>query len=237
MDVKNPLFLSTIVILGAVFTIGKVEAGEVHTSGGNFSGNATPTEYIITVNAIEFHRVGDNDNTYQSFVNKSTNWDIASANPGAALGSVNATNPLPVGTYDKIRFTVSKTMTIKGAISSLSDSSPCRTDAAGTTVSNPFGEGVLDTAYLGSRDGGTATAETVTVPSGSDVDPPSGMTDLGSSFRGTLTLASPFAVSTIVPAITIKFDVSNAMQFVLLPDRSGRCVVFPGPPSIAVQVS
>ena len=220
-----------------VWVVNIAIAGATHTSAGNFSGNATPTEYIITVNAIEFHKVGDDADTFQAFVNKASNWDIASANPGAAIGSVSATNPLPKGTYDKIRFTVSKTMTIKGSVASLSGGLPCRTNADGGTVTNPFGPGALAFAYLGSRDGGSATAETVTVPTGTDSELPADFTDLGSAFRATMTLGSKFTVANNVPKFEMKFDVTNAMQFVLLPDLSGRCVVFPGPPSVEIDIS
>ena len=238
MRIKKELLKIGIITLGSVFLAGQTYASEVHSQSGGFTGNSTPTEYILTISAIEFHRVGDDAATYQPFVTTSANWDIASANPGAALGNMKSTTALPAGTYDKIRFTVSKTMTIKGAISTLSDSLPCRTEGDAQTVSNPFGAGLLDTAYLGARDGGTAEPETVTIPTGSNVEPSPDFTDLGTSFRGTLTLGQTFTVTNgSTPTLKLKFDVTDSIQFSVLPDLSNRCVVFPGPPSMAIEVT
>lgn len=229
--------LGIMTALGSFSLCGNVHATEVHSQSGGFTGNATPTQYIITISAIEFHKVGDDAATYHPFVTTPANWDIASANPGASLGAMKSTSPLPSGTYDKIRFTVSKTMTIKATIASLSDGSPCRSESDAQTVTNPFGAGVLNTAYLGARDGGPAEPETVTVPSGSNVEPSPDFTDLGSSFRGSMTLGQTFTVANgSIPTIKLKFDVTNATQFVVLPDGSSRCAVFPGPPSLSVDV-
>ena len=230
--------LSIMMAFGSVALWGNVYASEVHSQSGGFTGNATPTQYIITISAIEFHKVGDDAATYHPFVTTSANWDIASANPGSSLGAMKSTSTLPAGTYDKIRFTVSKTMTIKASIAALSDGSPCRSEGDAQTVSNPFGAGVINTAYLGARDGSTAEPETVTVPSGSNVEPSPDFTDLGSSFRGSMTLGQTFTVvNGSIPAIKLKFDVTNAAQFTILPDGSARCVVFPGPPSLSVDVA
>lgn len=239
MDMKKFLQINMVTtIASTLLTVGQVYASEVHTNTGSFAGNATPTSYILRISAVEFHKVGDDSSTYQPFVSTPADWDIASASAGANIGTMQGSSPLAAGSYDKIRFTVSKTMTITGAISSLSGGAPCRTEGDGQTVSNPFGAGVIDTAYLGARDGGAAEAETVTVPTGSSATPPSDFTDLGTSFRGVLTLAEPFTVSAgTLPTIKLKFDVTNAIQFVLLPDLTGRCVVFPGPPSLAVSVT
>lgn len=239
MDVmkKTAKLRGITLLLGSLLLAGQVYASEVHTQSDGFTGNSTPTKYVLTISAIEFHRVGDNDATYHTVVSTTADWDIASANPGATLGSMSLTTSLPAGTYDKIRFTVSKTMTVQASIASLQDGSPCRTESNVETVSNPFGAGELNIAYLGVRDGGAAEPEVVTMPSGSDTEPSPDFTDLGSTFRGSLVLSQPFTVSGgTIPTIKLKFDVTNSVQFTPLQDGSGRCVVFPGPPSMSVEV-
>src|SRR3990167_2032186 len=238
MEATLNKLMRIIVLAGSLIVSACSYAAETHTSGGNFAGNATPTKYVLTISAIEFHKVGDGATVFVPFVDTSAEWDIASANPDANIGTMSSTKSLPAGTYDKIRFTVSKTMTIQGATSSLSGGAPSRTESDAQTVTNPFGAGVLDIGYLGARDGAASEPETVTVPSGSDVEASSDFTDLGTSFRGVLTLPNTFTISGTggLPMIKLKFDVTNAMQFVVLPDQTNRCIVFPGPPSLAVDV-
>ena len=217
----------------SMFLIGTVHAVEVHSSAGSFEGNATPTKYVITVSKVEFHKSGDPDSTYTTFVDQTADWDIASVSAGASIGTMGASGALTAGTYDKVRFTVSKTMTITASAASLSDSLPCRTESAPTIITDPLGDGSISAVYQGERDGGAAEPETMVIPTGSSAEPSSEFTDLGTSFRGTLPIT--FTVTAAKPTITIKFDVTNAAQFVVI--SGGRCIVFPGPPSVAIDVT
>ena len=217
-----------------LFFIQPAYASEVHSQAGNFTGNATPTKYIITVSRIEFHKQGDPDTVFVTYVSTSSDWDIASVSAGGSIGTMQATNTLPSGTYDKIRFTVLKTMTVQGSIASLQDTLPCRTENDANTVSNPFGNNSVSTAYLGARDGGASEPETVTVPTGSNVQASSDFTDLGTAFRVSMPITFTVSNNKAID-FKIKFDVTNSLQFVLRPGTT-QCIVFPGPPSVAVDI-
>lgn len=237
MDVIFRNFLvrtSTIAILiGSLCLARGAYAVEVHSQSSSFSGNATPTKYIITVSKIEFHKSGNADDVFTTFVNRTADWDIASVSAGGSIGTMAATTTLSPGTYDKVRFTVSKTMTIQGSITNLGDGSPCRTDSDANTVLDPLGDGSVSKVYLGVRDGGASEPETMTIPSGSRAKASADFTDLGDSFRGAIAIS--FTVTGATPNIKMKFDVTNAMIFIRLQDN--RCIVFPGPPSMSIEVT
>lgn len=199
-----------------------------------FTGNGTPTEYLLTISQIAFHKTGDPASTYTIYASSTGQFDIAAVNPGTNVGILNESGVLTSGTYDKIRFTVSKTMSIKGSFNgTLSNGVTCRTTSNPTVVNDPLGDGSIDRVYLGATDGGVAELETVTVPSGSNVEASEDFTDLGTSFRGTLPVN--FTVTNAVPTVTVKFNVTNALQFI--PYGPAQCAVFPGPPTVTVVVS
>lgn len=221
----------SIMILGGLHCAYAIES---HSEAGNFVGNATPTKYVITVSQIQFHKKGAADGDFVTFISGASDWDIASTSAGSSIGTMKTAATLVSGVYDKLRFVVSKTMTLQGAVASLSDSLPCRTEGDAVSVSDPFGNGSVDTAYLGARDGGAAESETVTVPSGSSVQTSSEFENLGSGFR--ITIPITFTVKNNQPNFKLAFDVTNAIQFVLRPGTS-QCIVFPGPPSMSIGVT
>lgn len=197
------------------------------------TGNTTPTKYLLSISQVSFHKAGDPASTFIPYATGTGQYDIASVSPNANVGVLQATGTLSQGTYDQVQLTVNKTMTLQASNPSLTDSLPCRTTSTVTVITDPFGDKSLDKAYLGSRDGGTAQPETVTVPSGSKVKLPDSMKDNGSTFTGTLPVN--FTVSSANPTITIKFDVTNAITLQAL--NVSTCIVFPGPPSITIVSS
>jgi hypothetical protein len=205
------------------------------------TGNATPTQYLVTVSNIQFHRVGDPSTTYITYASGTSTFDIAGTSPGGFVGKVQKTGNLLPGTYDKIRFTVSKSMKIKGASNGVlvGNGKTCRTISADSSVSNPFGDGSVNTAYLGATNSGSAELSNVAVPTGTSVTLPTGFTDQGSTMLGTISVnftipEAPAGTPILPPDITINFDVTNAIDFEAI--NATQCVVFPGPPSINVAV-
>ncbi|MDR3491147.1 MAG: DUF4382 domain-containing protein [Gammaproteobacteria bacterium] len=200
-----------------------------------FAGNATPTQYLVNVSNVAFHKVGDPAGTFIPYASDAGQFDIASVPPNGNAGLLSSTGTLPSGTYDQIRFNVSKTMQLNGASNgNLGNGSPCRTVTPAVALNNPLGDNSVSVAYLGSTDGATPQLETTTVPSGSAVTLPSGYTDLGNSLQGIVPVN--FTVTNdVAPTTSIKINVTNAMMFT--PTGVGTCAVFPGPPSITISVA
>lgn len=219
---------STFLVAAFILMMGR------HACADQFSGNGTPTQYLLTISKIEFHKAGDSDSVYTTYANSTGQYDIAASDPGANVGVLSSTGTLSSGTYDKIRFTVSKTMSIKGSYNgTLSNGVTCRTTDTPTIVSDPFGNGSVSQVYLGETDGGAAELETVTVPSGSNVETSEDFADLGTSFRGTLPVN--FTISSAIPSVKLSFNVTNALMFQAY--GGAQCVVFPGPPTVTVTVT
>lgn len=195
---------------------------------------ATPTQYTVTLSEVAFHKTTAPANSYTVYANGSTQVNIASVGAGQPCGSLNPTGNLTPGSYDTFRFTVSKTMVVKGASTgNLANGLPCRTIAGGAVVTDPMGDGSISEAYLGSTADGTPEAETVVVPSGSGVTLPSGFVDLGSSFQASMPIS--MNVSGSVPTGTVSFDVTNSIQF----EAYGltQCLVFPLAPTVTVNIA
>lgn len=194
---------------------------------------ATPSIYKVTVSEVGFHKVGDTAGVYTPYASGSGLYDIAAASPNANVGILTATGTLPPGTYDEIKFVVSKTMTLKGS-ADVGGGVTCRTVTGGAVIADPFGDGSVDQGYAGTTDPGAPEPEVVAVPSGTGVILPTGFTDLGTSFQGVV--ATNLTVEgTEVPRVTVRFDVTNAIDFGLTP--GGACVVFPGAPTVTVDVA
>lgn len=203
-------------------------------SNAAFAVEGTPTQYHVTVSAVEFHRTGDPAGTFVTYANSSGTFDIASANPGQAIGVLSSTDTLPAGDYDEMRFTISKTMSLQGSSSgTLANGVTCRTITGAAAVSDPFGDGSVDSAYVGATDGATPTLESVAVPSGSAITLPTDLADLGTSFQ--VTTPMDFTVTDSPPDVTVKFDVTDAMDF--LPYGATSCIIFPGAPTVTVTIA
>lgn len=203
-----------------------------------FSGNATPTNYTVTLQNVAFHRVGAPSGSFTSYASGSGAFDIASASVGNPVGTLQSTGLLGPGDYDQIRFQVSKFMTVTANYSGAAlpnGVTQCRTVANATKITDPFGDGSVSVAYLGSTDGGTPEASTIEVPSGSSVDLPAGFTSVGESLQGIEDVAGMSVGNDAVPNVTVSFDVTNAVLFAAY-GASG-CVVFPGPPTVTISVA
>lgn len=197
--------------------------------------NGTPTQYSVTVSQVAFHKVGDPSDTFTSYASGSGQYDIASVVPNANVGVLSATGVLSAGVYDQIRFTISKTMALKGASNgNLSNGLPCRTSSAGTVINDPLGNGSVSAAYLGAADSAAPQLESTAVPSGSGVILPSGVVDMG---NGNLQITMPVSVRITngSPNAKISINVTNAMIF--FPLSASTCAVYPGPPTVNVTVS
>lgn len=202
-----------------------VASGYAQTQG-------TPTEYLVSVSNVEFHKVGTPPGVFVPYAANVGNFDIASAAPFSNVGSVFANGAVQPGTYDQVRFLVSKTLTLTGSVGDAGDGLPCRTDTNGAVVFNPFGDGSVSQASLGSRDGGAGQPQSIVVPSGSAVPIPSILVSFGSSFRVTVPIT--FSVTTSVPIVTVRFNVTDSMLFIGIDPAT--CYVFPQAPGVSVSV-
>lgn len=210
-----------------------VIASSVIASQSSFAitGNATPSQYSVNLQKVAFHQSGAASNSFITYASGSSNIDIAAVSPGQPCGSLAPSAPLPSGTYDQLQVTISKTMVLKGSSNgNLSNGKPCRTIAGGALVTDPFGDGSISSAYLGSTDGAAAESETVIVPSGTAVTLPSGMTTSGDTL--TQTVSATVNVANSVPSTRVSFDVTSGMLFE--PLGANQCIVFPVPPGITI---
>ncbi len=73
--------------------------------------DVTPEIYKVTINKIEFHN--STTDTWITVGQGDMTFDIASVNAGATVGGYVSGKPIPAGTYDKVRITVSRHMSIK----------------------------------------------------------------------------------------------------------------------------
>lgn len=204
----------------------------VNQSYAQLPGNTTPTEYIVSVSQVAFHKVGDPPNVFIPYAADAGQYNIASVSPHSNVGTLNATGTIQPGIYDEIQFIVSKTITLQGS-QVLMDGFPCRTDSTGGVLIDPFGDGSVSAVAIGSRDGGPAQSQVITVPSGPGVPLPPELIDLGSSFK--VILPVNFTITNAVPTVTVTFDVTNAMTLEGITDTL--CVVYPQPPGINITVS
>jgi hypothetical protein len=230
---RNRILISnTALIISTLFVSSAVNAT-------SFVGNGTPTVYNVTLQNVSFHKAGTPSNSFISYASGSGLFDIAAANPGSPIGTLQSTSQLGGGFYDQMRFQVSTRMVVKGAyVGLLSNGLPCRTVANGTVISNPAGDGSISQAALGSTDGGTPEEETIVVPSGYGITLPSGYVLVGTSLAGLAalniqgTVPVSMTVAGSVPTVTTTFNVTNSLMF--LAYGPSNCLVIPGPPVITV---
>lgn len=198
-------------------------------SGNLYAGSETPTQYTVTLSRVEFRKTGSS--AFTTYASGSTQVNIASVSAGQPCGQLNPTGKLTPGSYDTMRFTVSRTMVVKGQSTGvLSNGVTCRTTSSSTLITDPFGDGSVSAAYLGATDGGVPEAQTVLVPTGSAVTFPTGFSVVGNNIQATMPVTMQVAGS--VPRGTVSFDVTSAIQF--QPYGVSQCLVFPSAPSITV---
>lgn len=222
---KTTTFCSYLLALGILTTSASYAA--------TFAGNATPTNYTVNLQQVSFHRVGAPVDAFASYASGSGAYDIAAATVGTPVGTLQSNGALGSGSYDQMRFEVSKTMNVTASYAGSlapSTATTCRTMANATAINDPLGDGSVSVAYLGSTDGGVAQEATIMVPTGSAVTLPAGYVDTGSNIQGTVDIAGFTVADGEVPASRLNIDVTNSVMFVGY-GASG-CIVFPGPPVI-----
>lgn len=203
-------------------------------AGHAYASTATPTQYTVTLSKVEFHKADAPAGAFKTYARGSTQVNIASVSAGQPCGELKPTGTLTPGEYDEFRFTLSKTMTVTGSsVGNLSNGKPCRTITGGALVTDPYGDGSISEAYLGSTDGAAAEPETVVVPGGTAVTLPTGFVVQGGNFQATIPLV--MSVGTSVPQNTVSFDVTSAIQFEAL--GANQCLVFPGAPTVTLSTS
>lgn len=200
-------------------------------AGNVYAGTETPTQYTVTLSKVEFRKAGGG--SFTTYARGSTQVNIASVGAGQPCGQLQPTGKLTPGNYDQMRFTVSKTMVVKGqSTGTLSNGVTCRTTSSSTLIQDPYGDGSVSEAYLGATDGAAPEAQTVIVPTGSAVTYPSGFASVGNTIQATTPVAMNVAGS--VPQGTVSFNVVNAIDFE--PYGATQCLVFPVAPSINVSI-
>lgn len=220
------LFLGFIYILSTILTALCISNTNVFAAA--FSDSATPTEYIVTLKNVSFHKSGTALNDFIPYASGAGQFDIARATSNKPAGNLNPTGQLSAGNYDEVLFSISKSITIKGASTNLlSNGLPCRTVNHAAAINDPFGDGSVSIAYLGATDGGMPESETVTVSSGTGVDLPIGLIDQGKDLEGRLPFS--FNVAGNVPIITTRFDITHSIIFAAY---GKQCLVFLKPPSV-----
>lgn len=201
--------------------------GSIASAGLAGGTNATPTAYEVTVVAIDFVK---SDGSVFNFFTGNQVIDIASVNANQAAAAIGAGVSIPAGTYTQMRVTISGNFGMTGTAVVAGIAQPCRTGPGGANVN--LGAVTASAAFA---DGGVAAKQTVSIPTGAGVNlAGTGLTNLGNgNYR--FTTAQNFAIpegQEILPAYTVKFDVTNAMEFV---NNGGACAVVPQPPTVTVS--
>jgi len=199
---------------------------------------AAPNVYKVTLKKIEFRR---SDNSYYTFFDGSSQFDIASASAGEAVGTFAQGASLPAGTYNQMRLTVSRIFQLTGSYTNAGSGQPCRTNT-GSSCSGS--RGGVSNLCDGATDGGTATEQALYVPTGgaaSTAIAAAGMEEIGDTATGDLrfpvsmSTTTVSADNTVPPSIRIDFDVADAME--LLTTGVGACELTPTPPTITVTIT
>jgi len=193
-------------------------------AGGGVKVNVDPNPYKIIMKKAELHNSGTGE--WVTAGEGDLTVDIASAEAGGlAAGYVSGT-AIPEGTYDQIRVTISRDITVKASY----------TDAAGA-----FGGGAgaayytIDETGIGgsiqtSNDSGVWAEGTCQIPASvSGVD-----TELG-TYTDTYTFSSPITVAKgSTQKVRVKFGVTNATTFEQT--GLGTAVAYPSTPDVEVTI-
>ncbi|MCP5352543.1 MAG: hypothetical protein H6926_05075 [Chromatiales bacterium] len=206
-------------------------AGPLVTAGGTA---ATPTQYEITLNAVEFKRA---DGTYYPFFSGTATFDVGSASAGAnsTVGAIAAGNSLEPGvSYTAMRVTVASSHNVTGGVANAGTGQPCQTGGAGSGTGVVLNNVNFET---GSATGGSGTSQSLDVPTdATGTTVASALSTAGIERTGNqLRFEVPLAVTvptdnTVPPALAIGFDVAGQLEF--LTTGVGTCAVMVLPPII-----
>jgi hypothetical protein len=235
MKKLTPIFLSSILLVSA--TAAYAEDPQELVPGGV---SVTPTRYELSLKAVDFKTV---DNTFVSYSDEDAPFDMASANAGSNIGNYGSGAAVQAGTYDGMRFTMARSMTV---VASGTDDlgNPCHTEAGlGTTTINADigGEERTLTVNLGSTDNSAATADLIEIPNDDAIDEElegdDGMETLpDGSIRGALDFSNgsiTIPAGATNPDMKITFNVTNAVT--LKGIDANECAIIPNAPAMTVE--
>lgn len=99
---------------------------------------ATPTKYQVNIRRVSFRNQAGEWITY---IDQLFPMDIASANPGAAIGTLGRGNNIPPGTYDAMMFHIGSEFTINASVADVGNGFAAYTDgsSAGSVSVSDFG--------------------------------------------------------------------------------------------------
>ena len=226
------ILLKATVIAAAFLFFAQNASAFTSVMGGTL---ATPTVYEITITKVEFK---NSNNVYVTFFSGSVPFDIASANPGGAVGAIGQSSTLPSGTYTEMRITFSRTFGIVGSVADAGNGQPARTDTG-----NPANQtqGAVTNIGVAKPGAGTATKQSIPIPSGASVTTiltNNNMEEVaGNQIRFTVPSSFSFTISeenAVMPDLKMNFDVTNSIEF--LGTAPGAAVVIPLPPDVSVTI-
>jgi len=203
---------------------------------------ATPSVYKVTITKIEFLK----GTTWATFFSGTCTIDIASVSAGGDAGSCGGGNTLDPGTYTQMRITINRTFGLKGSVTDATagaGAQACRTSTGAASTTATAGAITYSDINSGSTDGGTATEQTLSIPTASDgsiastINAISGMSISSSSLTMTinLTFTVPEGEATAPSGISMDFQVENKLEF--LTTGAGTCTVGNMPPIITVTTN
>jgi hypothetical protein len=161
-------------------------------------------------------------------------FDIASVAANQPVGAVGEGATLPPGTYTNMRIEISRTFGLTGS-ANVPGEGTVYTDSNNTTPVSYSTMSNISTATVGS---GTATKQSVSVPTGiatADLTA-AGLEELPSG-NLRFSVAAAFILpegNTVSPSLGIKFNVTNAMDFLRV--APGVVIVTPVPPAATITV-
>jgi len=226
------ILLKAIVIAATFLLFGQNASAFTSVMTGTL---ATPTVYEVTITKIEFKNTSE---TYVTFFSGSVPLDIASANPGGAVGAIGQSSTLPSGTYTEMRITFSRTFGIVGSVADAGSGQPAR-----TATGNPANQtqGTVSNIGVATTDGATATKQSIPIPTGASVTTiltNNNMEEVaGNQIRFTVPSSFSFTISeenAVMPNLRMNFDVTNSIEF--LTTGVGSAVVIPLPPDVSVTI-
>lgn len=202
---KNFLFLLAVFLTLSFLSAARSDAATVAT--------ATPVVYKVTVQ--KFEASTDGGTTWITIKQQNQEMDIASVTAGQVAAGYVSGIGIPIGTYNRIRVTVSATFKMQGFAYYASDNRTYFTTAGGDSS---VAGNVSDTAQF------TSYGElSITIP---------GQTQIQSEFNlsgSTMTIAKG-----INRKVTVNFDVANTL---VLDDTSGTVDFYPAQPTVTQTIS
>ncbi len=202
---KNSLSLFVVFLALSFLFVVRSDAATVAT--------ATPAVYKVTVQ--KFEASTDGGTTWITIKQQNQEMDIASVTAGQVAAGYVSDIGIPVGTYNRIRVTVSATFKMQGFAYYSSDNRTYFTTASGDSS---VAGNVSDTSQF------TSYGElSITLP---------GQTQIQSEFN--LSGSTMIVAKGITRKCTVSFDVANTL---VLDDTSGVVDFYPAQPTVTQTIS